>query len=52
VEIQAIRHGVGYRHHIPLDSRGWLYLAMILDLISRAVVGWAISAHITRTGPG
>jgi hypothetical protein len=27
---------------------GWLYLAMILDLFSRAVVGWAMSAHITR----
>ena len=27
---------------------GWLYLAVILDLFSRAVVGWALSAHITR----
>ena len=27
---------------------GWLYLAVILDLFSRAVVGWAMSAHITR----
>lgn len=27
---------------------GWLHLAVILDLFSRAVVGWAVSAHITR----
>jgi len=27
---------------------GWLYLAVILDLFSRAVVGWALSTHITR----
>lgn len=27
---------------------GWLYLAVILDLFSRAVVGWALSARITR----
>jgi transposase InsO family protein len=26
---------------------GWLYLAVILDLFSRAVVGWALSAQIT-----
>lgn len=25
---------------------GWLYLAVILDLCSRAIVGWATSAHI------
>ena len=27
---------------------GWLYLAVILDLFSRAVVGWALSSRITR----
>ena len=27
---------------------GWLYLAVILDLFSRAVVGWAVSTQITR----
>ncbi len=25
---------------------GWLYLAVILDLFSRRVVGWAVSAHL------
>jgi putative transposase len=29
-------------------DEGWLYLAVILDLFSRAVVGWAMSAQITR----
>ena len=27
---------------------GWLYLAVILDLFSRAVVGWALQARLTR----
>ncbi len=27
---------------------GWLYLAVILDLFSRRVVGWSMSAQITR----
>ena len=30
---------------------GWLYLAVILDLFSRAIVGWALSAQITRQLP-
>jgi transposase InsO family protein len=25
---------------------GWLYLAVLLDLFSRRVVGWAVSAHL------
>lgn len=27
---------------------GWLYLAVVLDLFSRMVVGWAVSMRITR----
>ena len=27
-------------------AEGWLYLAVLLDLYSRKVVGWAMSAHI------
>ena len=27
-------------------AEGWLYLAIILDLFSRKVVGWAMSAHM------
>jgi transposase InsO family protein len=29
-------------------GEGWLYLAVILDLCSRVVVGWAMSERITR----
>lgn len=32
-------------------QEGWLYLAVILDLCSRAVVGWALSARMTRQLP-
>lgn len=30
-------------------SEGWLYLAVVLDLYSRAVVGWSMSERMTRT---
>ncbi len=30
--------------YIP-TTQGWLYLAVVLDLYSRAVVGWSMSAH-------
>jgi putative transposase len=30
--------------YVP-TTQGWLYLAVILDLYSRAVVGWSMSAH-------
>jgi putative transposase len=33
--------------YIP-TGEGWLYLAVILDLCSRVVVGWAMSERITR----
>ena len=29
-------------------SEGWLYLAVILDLYSRRVIGWAISNRMKR----
>ena len=28
--------------------KGWLYLAILLDLYSRAVVGWAMGARLTE----
>ena len=32
-----------------IDTReGWLYLAVIMDLYSRAIVGWSMSTRITR----
>ena len=32
--------------YIPTDE-GWLYLAVLIDLYSRAVVGWAMSERMT-----
>jgi putative transposase len=29
-------------------AKGWLYLAVVLDLFSRQVVGWSMSTRITR----
>ena len=29
-------------------GEGWLYLAVVLDLFSRAIVGWSMSHRITR----
>lgn len=34
--------------YIP-TGEGWLYLAAIVDLFSRRVVGWAMDAHMDRT---
>ena len=33
----------GYHLHI-WTQEGWLYLAVVLDLFSRMVVGWAMAA--------
>ena len=30
-------------------NEGWLYLAIVIDLYSRAVVGWSMSERMTRT---
>ena len=41
---------MGHRHHVHPDrGEGWLYLAVILDLYSRFVVGWAMNDRITDT---
>lgn len=29
-------------------GQGWLYLAIVLDLYSRRIVGWAMHAHLTQ----
>ena len=35
---------MGNRHHVPAD--GWVYLAVVLNLFSRKVVGWEISESL------
>ena len=37
---------VGDITYIPTDE-GWLYLAVLIDLYSRAIVGWAMSERMT-----
>jgi transposase InsO family protein len=36
--------------YIPTDQ-GWLYLAVVLDLFSRKVVGWAMDTHMNTALP-
>jgi putative transposase len=38
---------VGDITYVP-TGEGWLYLAVLLDLYSRRVVGWSMSPHIDR----
>jgi len=37
---------MGERYYVCLDE-GWLYLAIVLDLYSRKVIGWSISERMT-----
>jgi len=39
------KHWVSDITFIAIDQ-GWLYLAVIMDLFSRAIVGWAMDKHI------
>jgi transposase InsO family protein len=36
---------VGDMTYLP-TGEGWLYLAVVLDLYSRAVVGWSMAEHM------
>ena len=37
---------MGRQHHIP-TAEGWLYLAVVLDLFNREIVGWSIKPPMT-----
>ena len=39
---------VGDITYIP-TAEGWLYLATVIDLYSRKIVGWSMDAHMTAT---
>ena len=40
---------VGAGHHLLATDEGWLYLAVVVDLYSRQVVGWAMSDRMKAT---
>jgi putative transposase len=35
-----------WRHHLRRDLEGWLYLATVIDIASRRVVGFALAEHL------
>ena len=37
---------MGGRYDLHLTAEGWLYLAVVLDLYSRKVVGWSMSSEM------
>ncbi len=45
---------MGGRHHLAditylWTGEGWLYLAVVLDLFSRRIVGWSLQACLDRS---
>jgi len=40
------RSALGGRHHVRSDMSRFLYLAVVLDVWSRRVVGWAMENHL------
>lgn len=46
-----IRRGLATSRTSPRMREGWLYLAVLLDLFSRRVVGWAMDKRMTRHLP-
>jgi len=42
----AARQALGRRHHLRPHGRGFLYLALVLDVFSRKVAGWAMLRHL------
>ena len=43
--VKANRYWVGDITYVPTEE-GWLYLATVIDLYSRRVVGWAMSSYL------
>ena len=39
---------LGYRHHLHSTWQGWLYLAVVVDLFARKVVGWSMKPTLAK----
>ena len=39
------RPALVWQHHLIATDEGWVYLAAVIDLFSRQVVGWSMQAH-------
>ena len=37
---------MGWRYHLFPPIKGWLNLAVVIDLYSRRIVGWALAGHL------
>ena len=37
---------MGWRYHLFPPVKGWLNLAVVIDLYSRRIVGWALAGHL------
>ena len=42
-------HGLVGRHTYIATDEGWLFLAVVIDLFSRRVVGWSLRPHMQRS---
>lgn len=46
-EASASEHNLESDQHIKHFPVGWLYLAVVIDLWSRSVIGWSMSSRMT-----
>jgi Integrase core domain len=43
---RAAQSGLARRHHLRANQGRWLYLAVVLDLFTRKIIGWAMRDHM------
>jgi hypothetical protein len=39
---------MGWLYNLLSTKEGWLYLAVVIDLFLRAIIGWSISTHLKK----
>ena len=39
---------MGYGYHLHPTWAGWLYLAVVMDLHSRMIIGWSMQSTLAR----